>query len=63
MRESGSAPGMMSSEQQAPVLNMNDEAEESAEELVIQGNRSSLSLGKAAFIWCTDTYLYIQNTR
>lgn len=49
----------MSSEQQALALNMNEEAEESAEELVIQGNRSSLSLSEAAVICCTDTYLYI----
>lgn len=54
---------MMSSEQQALVLNMNEEAEESAEELVIRGNRSSLSLSKAAFICRTDTHLDIQNTR
>lgn len=54
---------MMSSEQQALVLNMNEEAEESAEELVIQGSRSSLSLSKVAFIWCTDTYcIYTSKT-
>lgn len=50
---------MMSSEQQ--VLNMNEEAEESAEEMVIQGNRSSRSLSKAAFIWCT-MHIYTSKT-